>query len=162
MIHVIKADLNDPQHGAAILAMLDAYASDPMGGGKGISPFVRKNLIAELRKRPAIHVLLAFEGEQVAGFANCIEGFSSFACKALLNIHDFAVAPSFRGRGVGKQLMQAVEACAHALDCCKITLEVLEGNSVARSLYKSCGFIDYELDPAAGKAMFMHRLLSPA
>jgi len=161
VIHVIKADLNNPQHGAAILAMLDAYASDPMGGGEGISPFVRDNLIAELRKRPTIHVLLAFEGEQVAGFANCIEGFSSFACKSLLNIHDFAVAPSFRGRGVGKLLMQAVEGCARELDCCKITLEVLGGNKVARSLYESCGFIDYELDPAAGKAMFMHRQLSP-
>ena len=159
MIHVIKADLNNPQHAAAIVAMLDAYASDPMGGGEGISAFVRENLITELRKRPTIHVLLAFEGEQVAGFANCIEGFSSFYCKSLLNIHDFAVAAAYRGRGVGKQLMQAVEACARDLDCCKITLEVLEGNGVARALYKSCGFIDYELDPAAGKAMFMHRLL---
>lgn len=93
MIHVIKADLNNPQHGAAILAMLDAYASDPMGGGEGISSFVRDNLIAELRKRPTIHVLLAFEGEEVVGFANCIEGFSSFSCKSLLNIHDFAIAP---------------------------------------------------------------------
>lgn len=138
--------------------MLDAYASDIMGGGKALSPFVHANLIAELRKRP-VHVFLAFDGEQPAGFANCIEGFSSFACKPLLNIHDFAVAPAYRQRGVGKLLMQAVEHCARHLGCCKITLEVLEGNTAARSLYKACGFEGYELDPATGKAMFMHRVL---
>jgi len=159
VIRIVKADFNNPQHGAALLTMLDAYASDPMGGGKGITPFVRANLVAELHKRAGIHVLLAFDDNEAAGFANCIEGFSSFACKPLLNIHDFAVAAAYRGRGVAKQLMQAVEDCARELGCCKITLEVLEGNSVARSLYQSCGFAAYELDPAAGKAMFLQRLL---
>lgn len=158
-ITVVKADLNNPQHGAAVLAMLDAYASDLMGGGKGISQYVRAHLIDELRKRPAVHVFLAFDGEQPAGFANCIEGFSSFACKPLLNIHDFAVAPAYRGRGIARQLMQAVEMCARELGCCKITLEVLEGNTVAHALYLSSGFVGYELNPATGKAVFMHRLL---
>ncbi|MFJ9533579.1 GNAT family N-acetyltransferase [Herbaspirillum sp. NPDC101396] len=159
MITVVKADLNNPRHGVAILEMLDAYASDLMGGGEGISDFVRAHLIEELRKRPAVHVFLAFDGEQAAGFANCIEGFSSFACKPLLNIHDFAVAPAYRGRGIAKKLMQAVETCARELGCCKITLEVLEGNTVARSLYAASGFVGYELNPTTGKAVFMHRLL---
>ncbi|WP_034302807.1 N-acetyltransferase [Herbaspirillum sp. RV1423] len=159
MIDVIKADLNNPRHGVAILDMLDAYASDLMGGGEGISAFVRDHLIDELRKRPAVHVFLAFDGDQPAGFANCIEGFSSFACKPLLNIHDFAVAPAYRGRGIARQLMQAVETCARELGCCKITLEVLEGNTVARSLYAACGFVGYELKPETGKAIFMHRPL---
>ena len=159
VIHIVKADLNKPAHGAAIINMLDVYASDVMGGGKGIAPFVRANLIAALRKRPTIHILLAFDGEQVVGFANCIEGFSSFACKPLLNIHVFAVAPAHRGRGIGKKLMQAVEAFARELGCCKLTLEVLEGNSVARALYQACGFMGYELNAATGRAMFMQRLL---
>ncbi|EJL84743.1 acetyltransferase [Herbaspirillum sp. CF444] len=158
-IDVIKADLNNPRHGVAILDMLDAYASDLMGGGKGITDFVRTHLIDELRKRPAVHVFLAFDGDTPAGFANCIEGFSSFACKPLLNIHDFAVAPAYRGRGIAKQLMQAVENCARELACCKITLEVLEGNTVARALYAASGFSGYELNPTTGKAVFMHRLL---
>ncbi len=139
--------------------MLDAYASDLMGGGKGISPFVRANLIGELHKRPNVHVFLAFDGEQAAGFANCIEGFSSFACQPLLNIHDFAVAPQFRRRGIARRLMQAVEDCARELGCCKITLEVLQGNAVARALYQACGFAGYELDPAMGQAVFMQRQL---
>jgi ribosomal protein S18 acetylase RimI-like enzyme len=159
LIRIVKADLNNPQHGSAILAMLEAYACDLMGGAQSLSPFVHANLIAELRKRSSVHVLLAFDGEQPAGFANCIEGFSSFACKPLLNIHDFAVAPAYRGQGIAKLLMQAVEACARELDCCKITLEVLEGNTVARSLYQACGFAGYELNPATGKAIFMQRPL---
>jgi len=159
LITITKADLHNPAQGAAIIEMLDVYASDIMGGGKGISDFVRANLIEQLRKRPTVHVFLAFDGEQPAGFANCIEGFSSFACKPLLNIHDFAVAPQYRGRGIGKQLMQAVENCGRNLGCCKITLEVLEGNAVAMSLYRASGFVGYELNPATGKAVFMQRLL---
>jgi ribosomal protein S18 acetylase RimI-like enzyme len=159
LIAVVKADLNNPRHGVAILEMLDAYASDLMGGGEGISDFVRAHLIEELRKRSSVHAFLAFDGEHAAGFANCIEGFSSFACKPLLNIHDFAVAPAYRGRGIAKLLMQAVEAYARELGCCKITLEVLEGNTVARSLYVATGFVGYELNPTTGKAVFMHRLL---
>lgn len=159
IIQIVKAELDNPVHGTAILAMLDGYASDPMGGGKGISQFVRDNLIAEMRKRPTIHVLLAFAGDQPVGFANCIEGFSSFACQSLLNIHDFAVATAYRGHGIGKQLLQAVANLAHELGCCKVTLEVLEGNHAARTLYEACGFAAYELNPATGKAMFMQRLL---
>src|SRR5450830_924601 len=159
MIDVIKADLNNPRHGVAILDMLNAYASDLMGGGEGITDFVRTHLIDELRKRPSVHVFLAFDGDTPAGFANCIEGFSSFACKPLLNIHDFAVAPAYRGRGIAKKLMPAVETCARELGCCKVTQEVLEGNTEARSLYSASGFVGYELDPGSFKADFKHRLL---
>jgi len=159
LISIVKADLSNPRHGAAVLEVLDAYAADPMGGNHPLSAFTRTHLVDELRKRPAIHVFLAFEGEQGIGLANCIEGFSTFACRPLLNIHDLAVIASHRGRGIARQLIAAVEQHARISGCCKITLEVLEGNAVARKLYAACGFAGYELDPAAGKAMFMQRIL---
>ena len=41
----------------------------------------------------------------------------------------------------------------------KLTLEVLEGNSVAQSAYRAFGFEGYELDPQMGKALFWQKKL---
>ena len=43
------------------------------------------------------------------------------------------------------------------LECCKLTLEVLENNDIGKNLYQSIGFVNYELDPAMGKAIFLEK-----
>ena len=48
MIEITLADYNNPKHRSAFIAMLDAYAKDPMGGGEGISDEVKENLIDEM------------------------------------------------------------------------------------------------------------------
>lgn len=159
IIKIIVADLSNDHHADAILYLLNEYARDIIGGGEDLSDFVKNNLIATLKNRHGVHVVLAFVDETPAGIAICFEGFSTFACKPLLNIHDFAVAPEFRGRGLAKLLMEKVEAVARTLGCCKITLEVLEGNKVAQGLYKACGFAGYELDPQMGRAVFWQKNL---
>ena len=158
-VSVVKADLDNAAHAAALFETLNAYACDAMGGGQALSDYVRQNLAAELKKRSTAHVFLAFDGDIPAGLATCIEGFSTFSCKPLLNLHDLAVMPAYRGRGVARQLLASVEQQARALGCCKLTLEVLEGNTVARSLYRASGFEGYELKAETGKAMFMQKLL---
>ena len=97
--------------------------------------------------------------DKPAGLVICIEGFSTFQCKPLLNIHDVVVSPEFRGQGISKLMMEKAEAIATEIGCCKLTLEVLDGNTVARNLYKSIGFINYELDPKLGKAQFLEKKL---
>ncbi|GGY86055.1 N-acetyltransferase [Cellvibrio zantedeschiae] len=158
-IQVIQADLHNPQHASALIFLLNEYAKDEMGGGEELKDFVKENLVASLKHRPGVHVVLAFADSKPAGLANCFEGFSTFVGKPLLNIHDFAVAPEFRGRGIAKKLMEKIEEIARSLDCCKITLEVLEGNKVAQAAYKACGFAGYELDPKMGRAMFWQKKL---
>ncbi|WP_040501912.1 N-acetyltransferase [Herbaspirillum sp. YR522] len=158
-VAIVKADLSDPVHAGALVDVLDAYARDIMGGGQPLSDFTRANLAAELCKRAGVHVLLAFDGQQAVGLANCFEGFSSFACKPLLNIHDLAVVPAARGQGIGRMLVERVVQQARELGCCKVTLEVLEGNAVARSLYRATGFAGYQLDAETGRALFMQKLL---
>jgi hypothetical protein len=66
--------------------------------------------------------------------------------------------PARPGRGPAAAGSSREEA--RKLGCCKLTLEVLEGNAVARSLYRSCGFEGYELKAETGKAMFMHKPLA--
>lgn len=159
MIEIVAADLSLPAHADAIVYLLNDYALDPMGGGDGLSAFARAKLVSELRKRHWMRGLLAFVDGEPAGLAICIEGFSTFACKPLLNIHDLAVARKFRGQGIAKQLLARIEATARAMGCCKITLEVLEGNTIAQSAYKACGYAPYQLDPQMGRAMFWQNIL---
>ncbi len=157
---ILQADLENPQHGEAIIVLLDMYARDPMGGGEPLSDFVRDNLPAALRSRQDVMVLLAYQGVEAVGILIAFEGFSTFRCKPLMNIHDVAVLPEYRSRGVAKQLFAEIERVARAKECCKLTLEVLEGNKTAQAAYRSLGFEGYELDPKAGKAMFWEKILT--
>ena len=159
MEEVLIADLFLPSHAAAIVYLLNEYAKDSMGGGAELSEFVKNNLVPELRKRHGAHVVLAFIDGSPAGMAVCFEGFSTFACKPLLNMHDIIVDAKYRGRGLSKRLVAKAEELAVSLGCCKLTLEVLEGNAVAQAAYKACGFAGYELDPQMGKAMFWQKKL---
>ncbi len=160
MIETVTADLALPEHANALVQLMNEYALDPMGGGQELAPRVKANLAAELNKRPAVHVILALVDKKPAGLAVCIEGFSTFACQPLLNIHDMIVSGPFRGQGISSRLLQAAEDLAVELGCCKVALEVLEGNRIAQASYKRAGFAGYELDPAMGKAMFWQKNLA--
>ncbi len=156
---VVTADLNDPEHCSAIIRLLDEYAQGLMGGGEPISAFCRDNLIAEIKKRPNIHCLLAYQDQTIAGMAICIEGFSTFNCRSLLNVHDLCVSATAQGQGLGRLLLNHIHQLAKSLDCCKVTLEVLSGNQRAASLYQSMGFKPYTLDPSMGHAMMLQLYL---
>jgi len=88
-----------------------------------------------------------------------VEGFSTFACKPLLNVHDIAVLSGHRRQGVAAALLAAIEALARELGCCKLTLEVLSNNLPAQAAYRKVGFHSYRLDPKAGQAMFWQKKL---
>lgn len=156
---VVRADYSDPVHARALVDMLDAYARDAAGGGKALSRFAREHLVAELAARPTAYSVLAFDGAQIVGLVNCIEGFSTFACKPLVNVHDVAVAASHRGRRIGEQMLALAERIARERGACKMTLEVLSGNRSANTLYARIGFVSYQLDPALGGAQFLQKWL---
>jgi len=156
---VRRADFADPRDAAALVFLLDAYASDPAGGGSGLSDFAKTHLVHELAARPQAYSVLAFDGDAPVGLVNCIEGFSTFACKPLVNVHDVAVLPSHRGRGIAEQMLAETERLARERGAVKMTLEVLSGNASAKRLYERIGFAGYQLDPAMGTAQFMQKWL---
>lgn len=156
---VIRADYANADHAAAIVEMLRVYAMDPMGGGADLSPQVQADLVPGLAATPAASSVLAYVGDKVAGLANLMTTFSSFAAKPLINIHDIVVAKEYRGSGVGRALFAEIETMAREVGACKVTLEVLEGNMPAKALYASLGYGDYQLDPKMGKALFWQKRL---
>jgi ribosomal protein S18 acetylase RimI-like enzyme len=158
-VRIVATDLTDPAHAATFVALLDAYARDPMGGGKGLSDEVRTTLPQKLRERAGFVSFLAFAGDKAVGLINCFEGFSTFAAQPLLNVHDITVLPAHRRRGIARALLTAAEEAARQGGCCKLTLEVLSSNHAAMTAYVQQGFTPYELDPAAGQAVLLQKWL---
>ena len=136
------ADLADARDADSIPDLLNAYALEPVGGGRPLPRDVRERLVPALRDIPRALVLLAFADDAAIGIAVCFVGFSTFRARPLLNIHDLAVLPQYRGKGVGRALLQTAEDYARRQGCCRLTLEVLESNSGARELYRRFGFDD--------------------
>ena len=141
-LQVSEADFDDERDAKGIIAVLDSYACAPVGGGKPLAPDVRERLIPMLREHPTSLALLAFVDDEPVGIAVCFFALSTFRAAPLLNIHDLAVLPQYRGKGVGRALLKAVEEHARRKGCCKLTLEVLDDNTRARSLYRRFGFDD--------------------
>ena len=156
-IEVLRADYLNAQHAEDIGYLLNNYAEDPMGGGAPLSCHVKNNLAKELSKLPHALSVISYVNDKPAGLINCFEAFSTFKCQPLINIHDIVVINEFRGLGISQLMLSKVEGIAKEKGCCKITLEVLEGNEIARNSYLKFGFDGYELDPEMGKALFWQK-----
>jgi len=159
VITVLEADLARPDHAQAIVELLNGYAMDPMGDGMPLSEVARRDLIPGLRTHPSTLVFLAFHDGKPAGLAICFRGFSTFAARPLVNIHDYFVPPAHRGMGIGRSLIAAVEKRARDLGCCKLTLEVQENNHRARGIYTAAGFSRAVYVPEAGGSLFLSKPL---
>ena len=139
-IRVVEADLDDPEHAQALVDLIDSYARDSGGQLAPLTPEARANLVPGLRRHPSALALLAAGDGDFAGAAVCFWGFSTFAGKPLLNIHDLVVFPQYQGRGIGSEFLDEAERLARQRDCCKLTLEVHDTNSNAKRLYERVGF----------------------
>ena len=114
--------------------------SIPMGNGGPLPPEVLDRLIPGLKNHPTTLIFLAYKNQQAVGSATCFRGFSTFAARPLINIHDLVVLPDIAE-------WESDAACwppsskKHAkLGCCKVTLEVQENNTKARRTYEQAGF----------------------
>ena len=163
-------DYRDAQDGRILVELLDAYATDPMGGGEPLGDEARAHLVERLAELPhafsIVGELRDGAGAVPVALANCFVTLSSFSARPVVNVHDLAVLDGYRGRGLGRGLLEAVEREARGRGARAITLEVLEGNRPARAAYERFGFVEYRMggaaDGAAGAALFrIKRLGAP-
>lgn len=59
-------------------------------------------------KNAAIRVDIITVAHQTA---NCFESFSTFACKPLINIHDFIVLEKYKGNGISQKILKLFHYC---------------------------------------------------
>lgn len=156
---VVRADYRNAEHAGIIVRLLDEYARDSMGGGTALTDSVKERLVPALIDCANAFSFIAWVDAQPAGLLNGFITLSTFRAQPLFNIHDVVVLSAFRRRGVAQQLFRAAERFARERGCCKLTLEVLEGNTGARALYDELGFSGYSLLPETGCALFLQKLI---
>ncbi len=98
------------------------------------TPWSRRAFVSELTENAYAHYLVAKTGQRVVGYIGMWfiidEG----------HITNVAVHPDFRGRGVGRMLMQAAMDLAKLSGGLRVTLEVRVSNGVAQHLYETLSF----------------------
>ncbi|MDO6804942.1 GNAT family N-acetyltransferase, partial [Wenyingzhuangia sp. 1_MG-2023] len=109
VIAITAVDYSNTRHATDLVELLNAYATDPMGGAEPLSDTCRQTLVARLAELPHAHSWIAYVDDQPAGLLNAFEGFSTFKAQPLLNVHDLAVNADFRGLGLSQKLLAAAE-----------------------------------------------------
>lgn len=100
------------------------------------SPWPEKEFLYELHENPFSCVQVLEEDGKIVGY---IDWWILYDKAQLANI---AVDPDYRGRGYGKQLLEACIRDANEKGCETLSLEARVSNTPAISLYHSYGFID--------------------
>ncbi|MGB1011653.1 MAG: GNAT family N-acetyltransferase [Thiolinea sp.] len=156
---VLVVDYQNQQHAADMVTLMDEYSRHPMIHSKPLPDDIKQKLASELSQVPGAFSVICYVDDTPAGLTNCLQGFSTFKCQPLINIHDAMVSADFRGHGLTRKMFAKVEEVARERGCCKLTLEVLEKNEPARRAYQSIGFEGFALDPAQGIAHFWEKVL---
>jgi GNAT superfamily N-acetyltransferase len=89
--------------------------------------------------KPDAEVIIAYDGDEPAGFALFFHNFSTFLGRRGLYLEDLFVKPSFRGRGIGKRLLVELARIAIARGCGRFEWSVLDWNEPSIGFYKSLG-----------------------
>lgn len=93
---------------------------------------------------PYFWCLIAEHDSRPAGFALCFYSYSTWMGKPGVYLEDLFVLPEFRGRGIGKALLQRVARVALEKDFPRLGWEVLDWNATAIEFYGAMGaeFLD--------------------
>lgn len=142
MIKFEFCDFNNLGHTKALTELLNHYMADPMGDYKPHDESDKLILIKGLSAHPTAEVLFIKVNNEYAGMATTFVNYSTFKLKPYLYIHDVVIHDNFRGKGLGKAIIEKLIQISRERGYCKLTLEVREDNPAALSVYKSFGFVD--------------------
>ncbi len=88
---------------------------------------------------PVAEVVIAYAGEEPAGFAVFFPNYSTFLAQPGLYLEDLFVEPRWRGRGLGRKLLAYVAGVAAARACGRLEWSVLDWNEPAIRFYRRLG-----------------------
>jgi len=159
-VSISRLSLSDTGDRDALRRLLNEFATSESGGGQPMHDDVLAQLPDQLAACPTYIGLLAKDGDTALGLLNAFWSVSSFKARPLINIHDITVTAGAQSLGIGRQMMTELERIGRQMQCCKITLEVLDGNIRASALYQRLGYEFYQLDPSLGRARLMQKILT--
>ena len=88
---------------------------------------------------PVAEVVIAYAGEEPAGYAVFFPIYSTFLAQPGLYLEDLFVEPHWRGRGLGRKLLGHVAGVAAARGCGRLDWSVLDWNEPAIRFYRRIG-----------------------
>ena len=89
--------------------------------------------------RPGAEVVIARWDGEPAGFALFFHNFSTFLGRRGLYLEDLFVRPAFRGRGVGRALLEFLARLSVERGCGRLEWSVLDWNGAAIDFYRGLG-----------------------
>ncbi len=113
----------------------DADAVEAVEKASFSVPWSRKSFWEEAANERTYY-LLALDGDQVVGYAG------TWILDDEAQITNVAVAPAYRGKKVGSELMAELIREAKKRGATRMTLEVRPSNTAALALYEKYGFKD--------------------
>jgi GNAT superfamily N-acetyltransferase len=90
-------------------------------------------------ERPYAETLIAEDDGTPVAFALFFHSFSTFLAQPGIYLEDLFVVPDHRGRGIGKELLQALARIAIERDCGRLEWAVLDWNESAIGFYERLG-----------------------
>ncbi|GMA16303.1 GNAT family N-acetyltransferase [Deinococcus metallilatus] len=116
-------------------AVLDHVAPDVFDGP--VDPRWTAEFFADARH----HLAVALHGETVVGVVGAFRYVYPDKPPELF-INEVAVSPGYRGRGLGRGMMNALTTHARALGCVAAWVLTEAGNTAARRLYAASGGLE--------------------
>jgi ribosomal protein S18 acetylase RimI-like enzyme len=115
-------------------------------------PALAERFLRERLERGESVIYLAQDGDATAGFAQLYPSFWSIAARRSWILNDLFVAPEFRGRGIGRALLERARTHAEATGSGGLSLATERSNTTAQRLYEAQGwkrdevYYHYELE----------------
>jgi len=105
-----------------------------------------RNLLSEVNS----HILVAEIKGDVVGFVNFTTRKTILHRGLSGLIDELVIAKSYRGKGIGMQLLSSAIKKSHQLGCCEVEVSTEKTNTKAREFYRQCGFTErgvfFEMD----------------
>jgi GNAT superfamily N-acetyltransferase len=134
-LRIDRATDNDAEIIATIIGEVEAYY-----GGSGEPPKVQQIRDALFTARPVATVLLARNGDDVAGMASVSFLWPAAGADTSLFLKELYVREHYRRRGIARELLTAVRQEAEAAGCSRVEWQADTDNPPALELYKALGF----------------------
>jgi GNAT superfamily N-acetyltransferase len=135
MLTIRPAAPDDIPQILALIHALAEYEREPQSAVATHADLLRDGFGPEKR----FHCLMAQWDAESVGFALYFYNYSTWRGHAGIYVEDLFVQPEHRGKGIGKGLLSAVAAIAHAEGCPRLEWAVLDWNQPAIDFYSSLG-----------------------
>jgi ribosomal protein S18 acetylase RimI-like enzyme len=136
MIEIRKAALSDEEDVAVLIREL----AEAIGVIGDVNPVSWYSTLRKMLASPEWTFMLAEEGKKKAGLLILLILPSLYHGGSYAAITELVVSKEYRGKGVGRRLVEEAKMLARSLDCAELDVSVEVDNEKAVGFYQKLGF----------------------